>query len=121
MNPLLAAALCVCVRVPESQGTKAPEDLPKVLVISGENNHDWRWTSPSLVNILEASGRFEVEFTDNPSARLAEPSSAADIDAFVLDYNGKAWGQPALGSCLHFLSRIGFINPTARRFFIECC
>ena len=25
------------------------------------------------------------------------------------------------GSCLHFLSRIGFSNPTARRFFIECC
>ena len=25
------------------------------------------------------------------------------------------------GSCLHFLSRIGFSNPTTRRFFIECC
>ena len=25
------------------------------------------------------------------------------------------------GSCLQFLSRIGFSNPTACRFFIECC
>ena len=25
------------------------------------------------------------------------------------------------GSCLRFLSRIGFSNPTARQFFIECC
>ena len=25
------------------------------------------------------------------------------------------------GSCLQFLSRVGFSNPTARRFFIECC
>ena len=25
------------------------------------------------------------------------------------------------GFCLHFLSRIGFSNPIARRFFIECC
>ena len=25
------------------------------------------------------------------------------------------------GSCLQFLSRIGFGNPTARRFFIKCC
>ena len=25
------------------------------------------------------------------------------------------------GSCLQFLSRMGFSNPTARRFFIECC
>ena len=27
---------------------------------------------------------------------------------------------PPPGSCLHFISRIGFSNPTARRFFIEC-
>ena len=37
----------------------------------------------------------------------------------------KPWSQvsPLLlpGSCLQFLSRIGFGNPTARRFFIECC
>ena len=25
------------------------------------------------------------------------------------------------GSCLQFLSRIGFSDPIARRFFIECC
>ena len=25
------------------------------------------------------------------------------------------------GSCFKFLSRIGFSNPTARRFLIECC
>ena len=28
---------------------------------------------------------------------------------------------PPPGSCLQFLSRIGFGNPSARRFFIECC
>ena len=36
----------------------------------------------------------------------------------------KPWSQvPSLlppGSCLQFLSRIGFSNPAARRFFIEC-
>ena len=37
----------------------------------------------------------------------------------------KPWSQVSSllspGSCLQFLSRIGFSNPTARRFFIECC
>ena len=28
---------------------------------------------------------------------------------------------PPSDSCLQFLSRIGFSNPTARRFFVECC
>ena len=37
----------------------------------------------------------------------------------------KPWSQVSSllppGSCLEFFSRIGFSNPTARRFFIECC
>ena len=37
----------------------------------------------------------------------------------------KPWSQVSSllppGSCLQFSSRIGFSNPTARRFFIECC
>ena len=37
----------------------------------------------------------------------------------------KPWSQVSFllppGSCLQFLSRIGFSSPTARRFFIECC
>ena len=37
----------------------------------------------------------------------------------------KPWSQvsslPPPGSCLRLLSRMGFSNPTARRFFIECC
>ena len=37
----------------------------------------------------------------------------------------KPWSQVSSllppGSCLQFLSRTGFSNPTARRFFIECC
>ena len=37
----------------------------------------------------------------------------------------KPWSQVSSlllpGSCLQFLSRIGFSNPTARRLFIDCC
>ena len=37
----------------------------------------------------------------------------------------KPWSQVSSllppGSCLQFLSRIGISNPTARRFFIQCC
>ena len=37
----------------------------------------------------------------------------------------KPWSQVSSllppGSCLQFLSRIGFSNPTVRQFFIECC
>ena len=37
----------------------------------------------------------------------------------------KPWSQVSSllppGSCLHFLSRKGCSNPTARRYFLECC
>ena len=44
---------------------------------------------------------------------------------FTFQLLDKPWSQVSsllpLGSCLQFLSRIGFSNPTARRVFIECC
>ena len=45
--------------------------------------------------------------------------------AFTFQLLGKPWSQVSSlsppGSCLQYLSRIGFSSPTARRFFIECC
>ena len=44
---------------------------------------------------------------------------------FTLQLLGMPWSQVSSllppGSCLQLLSRIGFSNPTARRFFIQCC
>ena len=44
---------------------------------------------------------------------------------FTFQLLDKPWSQVSSlllpGSCLQFLSRIGFSNPTARRLFIECC
>ena len=44
---------------------------------------------------------------------------------FTFQLLDKPWVQVSSllppGSCLQFLSRIGFSNPTARRFFIEFC
>ena len=44
---------------------------------------------------------------------------------FTFQLLGKPWSQVSSllppGSCLQFLSRMGFSNPTARRFSIECC
>ena len=47
------------------------------------------------------------------------------LHTFTFQLLDKPWLQVsslfAPGSCLQFLSRIGFSNPTARRFFIERC
>ena len=36
----------------------------RVLVLSGQNNHDWRTTTPQIVAILRGSGRFDVRVTE---------------------------------------------------------
>ena len=44
----------------------APAQAPKiqVLIITGQNGHDWRATTPVLRKILEDTGRFEVRVTE---------------------------------------------------------
>lgn len=64
-----------------------------VLLVSGANNHDWEWTTPSLATILTESGRFDVKVTYDPARDLAKPLDA--YEAIVLDYNGPRWGEAA--------------------------
>ena len=73
----------------------AASETPKVLVVSGANNHDWEWTTPSLASILRESGRFEVSVTRRPGEALADQDALEALDAVVLDYNGPRWGEAA--------------------------
>ena len=92
----LAPALGIATVVQAASPTSGPSQDPlRVLIVSGANNHDWEWTSPSLERILEATGPFEADITFEPAAELADASRLASYDAVVLDYNGPRWGEPA--------------------------
>jgi hypothetical protein len=69
--------------------------LVRVLLVTGESNHDWEWTSGELERILEASGIFQVDVTRTPATTLADASALEPYAAFVLDYNGERWGEAA--------------------------
>ena len=36
------------------------------MIFSGQNNHEWKLTTPRLKEVLETVGRFEVTVTDHP-------------------------------------------------------
>jgi type 1 glutamine amidotransferase len=103
-----ALALVACSHAAPTQDTggdaAARRVLPRVLVVSGANNHDWKWTTPSLVRILEESGRFDVEVTYDPAQRFTAPEPLEDFSAIVLDYNGPRWGEAAEA---RFLAAVG--------------
>lgn len=71
----------------------------KALLITGTNNHNWKYTSRMHADTLEATGRFDVDITDTPEVTLADPKGLSGYQVFVLDYNdsgkSKRWGPAA--------------------------
>src|ERR1039457_974824 len=85
-----------------------PPRAPKlqVLIITGQNGHDWRGTTPVLREELEQTGRFEVRVTEE--FRDAGPGTLAPYDLVVLNYyDGKKpqlrWGDRADAALLDFV------------------
>ncbi len=67
----------------------------KTLLITGANNHDWKRSAPFCKSLMEKTGKFSVELTEDPSALLANGELLKAYDLFFLDYNGPDWGEPA--------------------------
>ena len=51
----------------------------RVLLLSGQNNHDWRTTTPKLESILEASDKFTVDVTEHPETLTAATLKPYDV------------------------------------------
>jgi type 1 glutamine amidotransferase len=45
----------------------------KVLILDGQNNHQWPVTTPMLKQILETTGRFTVDVSTSPAAKPRPP------------------------------------------------
>lgn len=82
-------------------GHAAAQDPIRTLLVTGENNHNWRYTSRYHKDTLEATGRFSVDITDAPAETLSAAGKAAGYQLFVIDFNGnKRWGDAAESSFL---------------------
>jgi type 1 glutamine amidotransferase len=68
----------------------------KVLLIDGQNNHDWKTTTPVLKQILEETGLFTVEVATSPPAngdmKSFQPKFAS-YRVIVSNYNGVPWSD----------------------------
>jgi type 1 glutamine amidotransferase len=85
----------------------APERIP-VLLVTGHNNHNWRYTSRVHADTLEWTGRFDVDITDDPASALADAKGLSRYKVIVLDYNDsqaeKRWGPQAENNFLASVS-----------------
>lgn len=94
LRALLLAGPCVGSAA-SAQADAWPDARQPVLVLTGENNHDWHWTSTALFSLLETSGKFDVEVSIDPATTLSTPYELERFAAIVLDYNGPRWGADA--------------------------
>jgi type 1 glutamine amidotransferase len=86
----------------------APAQAPKLqaLIITGQNGHDWRATTPVLRKLLEDTQRFEVRVIEE--FRGAGPETLAPYDLVILNYydgNKPAlrWGARADNALLEYV------------------
>jgi type 1 glutamine amidotransferase len=78
---------------------KAADAKVRVVIIDGQNNHDWRATTPLLKKVLEDSGAFTVDVSsylkagDKPGRveTVPFPPDLGKYDAVLSNYNGEAW------------------------------
>jgi hypothetical protein len=102
-KPLGAVALLGLAAL-AAAAAPAPEQPAKirVVIIDGQNNHNWKATTPLLKKELEQCGRFRVDVASNlaprdrgpsPTATTAFPPDLGKYDVVLSNYNGAPWPQ----------------------------
>jgi len=93
-----------------------PNNLPKLLIVSGENSYDHDWTGVNnlLRFQLQATGRFDVRVTEDFSA--ATPELLSKYDVVLLNYLGRwnytdeheqRWGDQAEAALFDYVKQGG--------------
>ncbi|MCC6491670.1 MAG: ThuA domain-containing protein [Pirellulales bacterium] len=78
----------------------------RVLLIDGQNNHEWQKTTPVLVQALKESGRFVADVATTPPAgeEMARfKPQFAEYDVVMSNYNGERWSPETEAAFIEYL------------------
>jgi uncharacterized protein len=80
------------------------------LIITGQNNHNWKASSPILKQILDETGLFSAEIMITPEKggdmKLFNPDFSK-YKLVVLDYNGDSWSDKTNADFLNYVKKGG--------------
>ena len=91
---------CAIVALAWTVSATADSDKIRVIILDGQNNHDWRSTTPWMKKVLEDSGRFNVAVSSNlkpgeKPGKIADtvpfPPDLSKYDVVLSNYNGAEW------------------------------
>ncbi len=85
--------------------TAVAADKIKVLIVDGQNNHDWRTITPLLKTIIEESGIFTVQVDTAPGKGVENwQPKFSDYAVVVSNYNGELWSPSTQEAFEKFVS-----------------
>jgi hypothetical protein len=84
-------AVCLLLTMPMHASGQDADDRPRVLLLTGQNNHDWQRTAPMIRQILQETGLFDITTwhapgSDTPQDAIDAPDFGT-YDVVVWDYN----------------------------------
>jgi type 1 glutamine amidotransferase len=82
----------------------------KTLIITGQNNHNWKASSPVLKQILDETGIFKSEIMITPDKGGDMSTFNPDFSKYkliVLDYNGDVWSDNTNDAFLKYVTNGG--------------
>lgn len=89
-------------------GVALAEPALKALIVDGQNNHNWKETTPRIRKALEETGMFTVDVATAPSGDTAGfKPNFADYNVVVSNYNGAAWPKDTQDAFVEYVKNGG--------------
>ena len=80
----------------------------QVLLVDGQNNHDWKRCSPVMIDTLDATGRFQIDRATVSKADVANFNPDFEkYDVVLSNYNGAAWKKETEESFVKYIKNGG--------------
>ena len=82
----------------------------KALIVDGQNNHDWKATTPVLKSLLEETGLFTVDVATSPAKKQPMDSFRPNFgkyDVIVANYTGDNWPKETQDALVEYMNNGG--------------
>jgi uncharacterized protein len=106
----VAIAACAALFTSLSTSRATAAEKIRVLIIDGQNNHEWQKTTPLLVRALKESDRFVADVATTPAAGQDMSKfrpEFSDYDVVMSNYNGDRWPKETEQAFVDFLRNGG--------------
>jgi uncharacterized protein len=94
-------------------GSGLAAEKVRVLIVDGQNNHNWRAMTPPIKAELERSGRFTVDVVTTPDRQAkrelwnAFRPDFSQYDVVLSNYNGEMWPEEVRKGLEEYVSKGG--------------